>query len=85
MLTNYTCLDSCYLPRQSETVLTVSNYLASLIIDCQSDGGIITIIIPEPVDIIKKLLVFLSTGTVVCDAIEDVFAVGKAANILGRY
>ena len=60
-----------------------SKYLASLIRDCQSYERIITITIPEPVDIINKLLVFLSTGTVVCDAIEDVFAVGKAANILG--
>ena len=85
------CQQVCFVSeKDGQTVYTgvsfislFSRYLASLIRDCQSYDGIITIVIPEPVDIINKLLVFLSTGTVVCDAIEDVFAVGKAANILG--
>jgi len=85
------CQQVCFVSEQDgQTVCTgvsfislFSKHLASLIRDCQYFDEIITIIIPEPVDIIKKLLAFLSAGTVACDAIEDVLAVGKAADILG--
>eukprot|EP00092_Neocalanus_flemingeri_P041990 GFUD01045739.1.p1 GENE.GFUD01045739.1~~GFUD01045739.1.p1 ORF type:complete len:313 (+),score=49.48 GFUD01045739.1:62-1000(+) len=60
-----------------------SKYLATILKDSQFHAEVPTIIVPVRCHILQKLFEFLSKGTVVCGDIEDAFAVGKAAEILG--
>eukprot|EP00092_Neocalanus_flemingeri_P019773 GFUD01021413.1.p1 GENE.GFUD01021413.1~~GFUD01021413.1.p1 ORF type:complete len:432 (+),score=83.40 GFUD01021413.1:55-1350(+) len=60
-----------------------SKQLATLLKDCQFQDELPTIIVPVSVDIIQKLLKFLSIGTVMCGDIENAFSIGKAADVLG--
>jgi len=60
-----------------------SKYLSSLLKENQAQSDVPTIILPVPVSILKQLLNFLCTGEAVCKDIEDVFSLGKAAEVLG--
>eukprot|EP00092_Neocalanus_flemingeri_P017186 GFUD01018587.1.p1 GENE.GFUD01018587.1~~GFUD01018587.1.p1 ORF type:complete len:442 (-),score=62.89 GFUD01018587.1:9-1334(-) len=60
-----------------------SKQLATLLKDCQFQDEVPTIIVPVSVDILQKLLKFLSIGTVMCGDIENAFSIGKAADVLG--
>ena len=60
-----------------------SDVFASIVNEGNTGDQIITIIVPVPINIIKKLLLILSSGEVVCDSIEETFDVALAANLLG--
>jgi len=60
-----------------------SDVFASIVNEGNTGDQINTIIVPIPINIIKKLLLILSSGEVVCDSIEETFDVALAANLLG--